>query len=392
MRKPLLLMAALMLGGTMIANADEPRGGAPSWGESTFKWLPTKVNEFNKDPMQGNAFVQTGYTEYAYDAQERVVSETEYLNDGQPASRTLYTYDTTDPTLVVSCTESRYEGGQWVEDPWSSWSLTITRDAAGNITNATRSVHGDMETMDVEYGTDGRPSKITVVQEAGTPNAETGVYTDLTWYTWNGTIILFDDMDDMNDYVGTPSTPKTAKFSNEDVDQVLDVTAYDPATGNYSFLYTETEKYSSDSDVTEKTITVTYSDENGSYTRTEERKEWPVDQPTQVETDNYTTTATFDQWGVCTSYKDIEPSYTHEEKWTVTYAQADPFAPVRMEDENSRLEFEGVNTGIECIPAATDDTNAPVEYYNLQGQRLPAAPATGLYIRRQGTHAATIFR
>lgn len=40
-----------------------------------------------------------------------------------------------------------------------------------------------------------------------------------------------------------------------------------------------------------------------------------------------------------------------------------------------------ITTGIEAIGA--DDANAPVEFFNLQGQRV-ANPANGLYIRRQG--------
>ena len=37
--------------------------------------------------------------------------------------------------------------------------------------------------------------------------------------------------------------------------------------------------------------------------------------------------------------------------------------------------------GVEDIEAV--DANAPVEYFNLQGQRV-AEPAAGLYIKRQG--------
>lgn len=39
---------------------------------------------------------------------------------------------------------------------------------------------------------------------------------------------------------------------------------------------------------------------------------------------------------------------------------------------------------------AVDNTNAPVEYYNLQGVRV-AAPAHGLYIRRQGTQTTKVI-
>jgi hypothetical protein len=37
-----------------------------------------------------------------------------------------------------------------------------------------------------------------------------------------------------------------------------------------------------------------------------------------------------------------------------------------------------------------DNSNAPVEYFNLQGVRV-ANPTSGLYIRRQGTTTAKVL-
>ena len=38
----------------------------------------------------------------------------------------------------------------------------------------------------------------------------------------------------------------------------------------------------------------------------------------------------------------------------------------------------------------SNDTNAPVEYFNLQGVRV-ANPENGLYIRRQGNNATKVL-
>lgn len=38
----------------------------------------------------------------------------------------------------------------------------------------------------------------------------------------------------------------------------------------------------------------------------------------------------------------------------------------------------------------SDDANAPVEYFNLQGQRV-ANPSEGVFIRRQGSKATKIM-
>lgn len=48
-----------------------------------------------------------------------------------------------------------------------------------------------------------------------------------------------------------------------------------------------------------------------------------------------------------------------------------------------------LSSGIEEIEA-TDNTNAPVEYFNLQGMRVKE-PANGLYIRRQGSDTRKVF-
>lgn len=48
-----------------------------------------------------------------------------------------------------------------------------------------------------------------------------------------------------------------------------------------------------------------------------------------------------------------------------------------------------VLTGIEPAVADMDDAAAPVEWYDLQGRRVPA-PSHGLYIRRQGARAAKV--
>ncbi|MDE7025721.1 MAG: hypothetical protein K2O88_07560, partial [Paramuribaculum sp.] len=47
-------------------------------------------------------------------------------------------------------------------------------------------------------------------------------------------------------------------------------------------------------------------------------------------------------------------------------------------------------TGIESINA--DNSNEPVEYYNLQGMRVNAENLNnGIYIRRQGSETTKVF-
>ena len=51
------------------------------------------------------------------------------------------------------------------------------------------------------------------------------------------------------------------------------------------------------------------------------------------------------------------------------------------------LDQSGTTTGITAVE--TEDTDAPVEYYNMQGVRV-MNPAQGLYIRRQGNRVEKV--
>ena len=50
---------------------------------------------------------------------------------------------------------------------------------------------------------------------------------------------------------------------------------------------------------------------------------------------------------------------------------------------------DDIPTGIEGIGAEVEDVNAPVEFYNLQGQRV-VNPANGIFIRRQGNNVSKV--
>lgn len=56
---------------------------------------------------------------------------------------------------------------------------------------------------------------------------------------------------------------------------------------------------------------------------------------------------------------------------------------------SNAVEVDLTQSGINGIEA--DDSNAPVEYYNLQGIRVDN-PANGIYIRRQGSRVEKVVR
>jgi len=59
----------------------------------------------------------------------------------------------------------------------------------------------------------------------------------------------------------------------------------------------------------------------------------------------------------------------------------------QMDKGNQIITLEGLE-GVDSI--VVDDSNAPVEYFNLQGVRV-AEPTTGLYIRRQGSKTTKVI-
>ena len=62
--------------------------------------------------------------------------------------------------------------------------------------------------------------------------------------------------------------------------------------------------------------------------------------------------------------------------------------PMDMIIDNILID-EAETVGIETA-VSDDNTTAPVEYYNLQGIRVDN-PASGVYIRRQGTSTAKVL-
>ncbi len=78
---------------------------------------------------------------------------------------------------------------------------------------------------------------------------------------------------------------------------------------------------------------------------------------------------------------------------SLQYSVTDEYRYIAIAVNNS-MTFSSINiswdttTGVEGI--ATDNTDAKVEYYNLQGIRV-ANPANGIYIRRQGNRATKVL-
>ncbi|MCM1109619.1 MAG: hypothetical protein NC336_00220 [Clostridium sp.] len=94
-------------------------------------------------------------------------------------------------------------------------------------------------------------------------------------------------------------------------------------------------------------------------------------------------------------YEDNELTYSSSSHKTVTYDPVNGY-PVEIisyygEDPNpsGRVVYSDFVSGISAV-SASDDANAPVEFYNLQGIRI-ANPENGICIRRQGAKATKVL-
>lgn len=359
--------------------------------DCVLKWNPDKITSFYDWDNTGN-WKENGYTEYTYNADGEVASETEYYYDEYEGKyitsrKYVYTYDPQVPGLVIKREAYNWDGTQLVPSEYETEEWKITRNTAGLIVSAVESYGGNyFNKMEIEYGKDNMPVKITLSDEDGID----GVYTDMVWNRFNGkTFLLFDDMDDLIDMIPGENSIKSCKYSDEDLEETLNVTFTDKG---FTYVYKEVEKYDDDADTSEETATIEYTDENGSFKVESVEKSWENENPSDVETETLKGEVVFEKYGLCTYMKSVETSQnytdTKEDKYTVVYDETTGLPAQYVGRDRKYVFTNGATGAVDSILAP--DANAPVEYFDLNGRRVED-PSNGLYIRRQGSKASKII-
>lgn len=309
------------------------------------------------------------------------------------------------PDFVTSDISYFKTDGVWKKDYGSSKN-DVTRDEKGRVTEVVKyrtNKKGEFITKEkdvITYGEDGKPSQIKVYQyyeDDGTDEAKLGqaiAYTDIVWKNCDNQIlnghILFQGANRIlsakiivndaehgsikveygpgeNDYtVVEVGTPKFLSIKTINTTEYREINSYD----SYSIL-NRRETYSKNSD--EPEVSVNYeSVTNDAYGLM-------IEQIIRNENN-----------GVITSFhKEIgEVEYDKTYGYPLVYTRSraesmDGSEPVPV----FRIEYSDYKncretTGIENVAVENND-NAPVEYFNLQGERINK-PSKGLYIRRQG--------
>lgn len=438
MKKLLLLSGALAV--AVAAQAGAPRSAAdcmkksqqryelakkgPRYAAEKGIWLPGTVTSYYWNSWETNSWEQTGTTNYTYNERGQKIKEVsgdeirtyEYAADGQVTCLTVagseglrykteYSYDEITGKQIGEAYYN-YTEGQWALG--NKWEMHITRDAKGNITRID-DYSSNYETGEMElggycvysYGADG---KISEIINYDVYEGETEVefhLKDIVWENTNGQLIVDDTNDmDADDYCMGDNRVKSGTLLDFDGDE--GVTAY------------VTVEYTGESGSLRMKMTInntvfyqydlTILDSYGSYREDLKEKDYEVNGTTVTFGDEYTeiNSEKYDAYGILTEY--VSESHSNDYEYTskrvaeVTYdatygyptlvvtkgsSNGEEMQPQSKEEYGDYAIYDGVASIIA-------DDNAPVEYYNLHGVRV-SNPATGVYIRRQGSTVTKVY-
>lgn len=348
-------------------------------------------------------------TRFEYDAEGRLISETNYSPEGDALEKNEYTYDSVIKNLIVREANYVMNGSEWT---LRDESLTeITRNSDNNITQIAEFSISDGEKSETQrivytYGDDKKINTIKIYDydyEDGLILA--GELTDVKWAKTNGQVVDLE-IDELKYYfsdnqIASATLPKA---TNEPyLGDIFVKIEYKAGLGGFKVTQTMNNEVILSDDFT---ITDTYGsfnlrsfavdfdcDDDGNWIRDDE--------------DLYETIKTYDKFGNILvqkeiTYADADPEkisdtiellgsvvYDPENGYPTEYTSTQQYGENPVSN-NSRIvwsDYKSFEAGIGAI--ATDNENAPVEYFDLRGQRVDN-PANGFFIRRQDNKAEKI--
>ena len=281
----------------------------------------------------------------------------------------------------------------------------ITRDAAGNITLMERAVYfggiyDPTFRLTMTYGTDGKATRIeesNLKYDYSTQNYywEPGmIFSNIVWENTDGQIVSDEDL-----FTGA-NRIKSATMTDGDTE--MNVTAEYASDGGYTahVTYYDAEE---EEDVA-SVVTYTPLDGNGSV-RIVTTTDYSVGGDVYY-TESYTEVYRYDAFGLILLEEEQFSDGTYAElldriQGTVEYDATHGY-PTRWTLQQYDYDTEEMNNifraeysdYVDASAGITDieaDTDAPVEYYNLQGVRVSRPEAGSVYIRRQGTTAVKVM-
>lgn len=347
-------------------------------------------------------------TRFEYDAEGRLISETNYSTEGEATEKHEYAYDSVIKNLIIRVADYVMDGSDWKLN--SEDFTEITRNSDNNITQISEGyIYNSEKTEDQRavytYGDDKKINTIKVYDNDGDDELTlVGEITDIKWEKTNGQLIDLD-MEGLRYYfsdnwIASATLPKA---TNEPyLGDILMKVEYKAGLGGFKVTQTMNNEIILSDDFT---ITDTY----GSYTVRSFEVDFDNDDDIWFRYDEYLSDfiKTYDKFGNILVQKEIRYADANPEKILGTIELSgnvvyDPetgypteYTTTQKYDENpasnnSRTvwsDYKSFEAGIGAI--ATDNENAPVEYFDLRGRRIDN-PAGGFFIRRQGNNVEKI--
>lgn len=320
-----------------------------------------------------------------------------------------YTYDQIVPGLVTKRMGYDYMDGEWVENYYCEIN-EVTRNDDNNILEIEKSLLGGstfIPAYKLMWNYDETTGKANeyyyYANYAYAIPAEWELldgtcYKNVVWETTNGQMTEAD----IFDYVTGDNKIKSA-----------DVYYEDEIDGHYFVEYTEgkpedyliKETFANPEEIG-RTRQMVVTDSYGSTTYTEseyfDEEQNACDEPTYT----YKEVTTKDEHGNTIliesyeAYEGDEPElvqaikvdYLYDENGNPTEMESswyDPYEDIYYPDMKIIYGTYIDASGVESV-AAEKNTDAPVEYFDLQGRRV-ANPSNGVYIRRQGTAVSKVI-
>lgn len=436
MKKLYILSAALLAGAISVSAAPHRQPVAKRIVKTAAKtapasrsgelWCPATQQLFLWEDDQWT-MVETN--KYTYNSKGLMTEDYTIDADNAGATRTLYTYNeigywktreslsSSDMTTfrnsektirefddVVKTFVTATYGYNWLNYDWqqtgNNWEREVTRDTDGRVTKVERRVlysgiFDPTQRFYVEYGADGKASKLW--NEELTSNGfqlywEQGdVYTDIVWDRTDGQIFSTEDLmygsnriisarvlsegDELTinveylDDLGSFKGEIKGEIDGLEIKSVIEQTVYD-IYGSYDEIITESYTYEGETETyisTNKYRTddsgldlLIYASET--FEGEEEIYEWSAAELTR------------DEQGRPAEY--IQQIYDYDTEELVN---------------SMRILFNDYIDAAGVSSAITDDTDKPVELFDLRGMPVHGDAAPGLYIRRQGNKVSKVL-
>ena len=383
------------------------------WMEEKWNQAGTTAYAYYPDGAVKSSTTSFDKTEYTYDELGRLICkislfgwEGEFTN----SSKSEYSYDPKVESFVVKEESYSWNNGEWVLS--SGRRTDITRRDDGKITSlevftlntyVSQNWEPSGDKVTITYGDDNRASAITVARSNGSEAKVTMQLEDIVWDRTDGQMTDFDLtagglLSGANRILTATATVYT------DATGDVDVTAtYPDDKGSYSYKASNSAAVYNSGEYTvidalgsfskkEAALSFDYDEASGAYTPGD-----IITEENAIEYDSFgleiakTKKTLRGDYAVLDTRSEATVTYDPERGYPTEYILRESYYGEELQNTKKIVYSDYIDTTAAISAIGADDCDAPVEFYDLRGRRMPdcALPA-GIYIRRQGSSATKV--